>query len=130
MSDSFQISNFTKYKNNPIIFQKIKDDILGKNYELSLVFIGEKRSKKINYKYRGKDNSANVLSFPISKKEGEMFITPQKAKRQAHLFDKNKDEFIGFLFIHGLLHLKGMEHSSKMEEAENKFYLKFFNKKK
>ncbi len=130
MSDFFNISNFTKTKVFDLPFEVIKNEILGSKYNLSLVFIGERRSKNLNKKYRDKNKVANILSFPISKNEGEIFITSQKAKRQAHLFNKNFKEFVGFLFIHGLLHLKGMEHSSTMEELEDKFFSKFFERRK
>lgn len=127
MTENFQISNFTKGKIN-LPFEIIKNKILGKGYNLSLVFVGERRSKKINLKYREKNKSANVLSFPLSENEGEIFITPKRAFRQAHLFEMKKIDFIGFLFIHGLLHLKGMQHGSRMEEAEKKFFVQFFKK--
>lgn len=128
MNDYFNLSNLTKGKVYNLPFVNIKNEILGHKYNLSLVFIGERRSKKLNIKYRNKNKSGNVLSFPLSKNEGEIFITPKRAQREAHLFGKTNKDFIGFLFIHGLLHLKGMEHGSKMEEAEYKFFSKFFGK--
>jgi len=33
-------------------FQKLKNDILGKNYSLSIAFVDEKKSREINKKYR------------------------------------------------------------------------------
>jgi len=38
-----------------------------------------------------------------------------------------KNEFIIYLFIHGLLHLKGFAHGKKMEKEEEKIRLKFKN---
>lgn len=129
MQELFQISYLSKGKHYSLPFDRIKEEILGKKYILSLVFIGERRSKKLNRIYRQKNKSANILSFPLSKEEGEIFITPKRAKKQAHLFDMNETNFIGFLFIHGLLHLKGMEHGSRMEEAEQRIFKKFFGLK-
>ena len=86
----------------------MKDQILGKGYELSLVFCGKALSQKLNNSYRGKDYPTNVLSFPISKSAGEIFINLSKL-----------GEFsVVELFIHGLFHLNGMQHGRKMEEAE------------
>lgn len=122
-------NNFSILKNEPggsffepsdLPFAKIKNKILGKNYELSLVFIGAKKSQALNKKHRKKDKSANVLTFRLSDTEGEIFICPEIAKRDAPKFDMKTREFIGFLFIHGLLHLKGFKHGKKMEEKEKK----------
>jgi probable rRNA maturation factor len=104
----------------------MRDAVLVKNYELSLVFIGNKKSRVLNKKHRGKDKSASILSFPLSKKEGEIFICLDTAKRDARKFEMKKSKFIGFLFIHGLMHLKGFKHGSTMKRAEKKIWLKFF----
>ena len=117
--------NVTKtIKGNPAIsrlsFINLKNKVLGKDYDLSLVFIGDKLSKKLNKKYRNKDKKANILSFPLTKNEGEIFINIKETKRQSEVFAKNFDDFLKYLFIHGLLHLKGYEHSSKMESEEQK----------
>ncbi len=125
MSESFQILNMTKGALPSVPFAVIKDAILGKKYELSLVFCGNKKSKELNKIYRNKDYTPNVLSFPLDKNSGEIFINPHVAKKEAVKFDKNYKDFVGFLFIHGCLHLKGMEHGSRMEKAEEKFQKKF-----
>ncbi len=106
-------------------FEKIKEAILGKKYSLSLVFCGNRKSKELNKIYRDKDYNPNVLSFPLDKNSGEIFINPHVAKKEALKFDKSYKNFVGFLFIHGCLHLKGMEHGSRMEKAELKFCKEF-----
>jgi probable rRNA maturation factor len=125
--EGFQIRINTK--SNPPIgglpFGDIKDDVLGKNYELSLVFIGSTLSRRLNRELRGKDKPANVLSFPLTKKSGEIFIDVGHAIKQAHLFDETPKQFIVHLFIHGLYHLKGMDHGDKMDNAEAKTGKKF-----
>ena len=108
-----------------IPFSKIKNACLGEHYELSLVFIDNKLSRKLNKTYRQKDNPTNILSFPLSKKSGEIFIDLAQAKKEAKSFGQTFPNFIGFLFIHGLLHLKGMQHGSTMEKAESKLRKKF-----
>jgi probable rRNA maturation factor len=106
-------------------FLEIKNKILGEKYNLSLVFCGNRKSKELNRTYRQKDYPTNVLSFPLDKENGEIFITPSVAKKEAPKFNKTYKNFIGYLFIHGLLHLKGMEHGSTMDIAEIKFCKKF-----
>jgi probable rRNA maturation factor len=124
-SNSLMITNFTKGKLPSLPFLEMKNQVMGKNYELSLVFIGEKRSRKLNQEYRQKDKSGNVLSFPLDKKTGEIFICPVRARREMKSFGRKYDNFIGFLFIHGLCHLKGMDHGSTMEKAEEKIRAQF-----
>lgn len=125
LEDYFTITNKTKSTLPRVHFVSIKNATLGKKYSLSLVFIGETLSKKLNSSYRDKHKSTNILSFPLDKNTGEIFITPAVAKRQLKKFGRKYDNFVAFLFIHGLLHLKGMEHGSRMEEAEKKLRKKF-----
>ena len=122
---NFNILNMTKSTLPNVPFAKIKDEILGKKYELSLVFCGNRKSKELNKIYRDKDYTPNVLSFPLDKNSGEIFINPHVAKKEAPKFSKNYTNFVGFLFIHGCLHLKGMEHGSTMDKAEEKFCKEF-----
>ncbi len=120
MHKNFSIKNTTKGKLPSLPFAKIKNFILKEDYDLSLVFIGEKRSRNLNAKYRGKDNPTNILSFPLDKQNGEIFINLQRAKKDAPKFKKGYNEFVKILFIHGVLHLKGMKHGKTMEDAEEK----------
>lgn len=125
MDNNFTITNKTKSTLPRVPFVNIKNAVLGKNYSLSLVFIGEKKSAELNRSYRGKNKSTNILSFPLDKKTGEIFITLKLIKKESKLFGRKPDNFVAFLFIHGLLHLKGMGHGSTMEEAECKLRKKF-----
>lgn len=117
--------NNTK-KNLPQIgYEKIADFALGKKYELSLVFAGEKLIKGLNSKFRKKDRATNILSFPLSKTEGEIFICPSIAEREAKAVGSSLSDYLIFLFIHGITHLKGFDHGSKMEIEEEKIRRKF-----
>ena len=128
MQENFSLINKTKGKLPSLPFVELKNDILGKNYSLSFAYVDEKTSRKINKTYRNKDKSTNVLSFPLSKNEGEIIICPAVVKREAKNFDRTFELFLGFLVIHGMLHLKGMEHSSRMEVAEKKYDQKYFHR--
>jgi len=46
-------------------FEKLKNDILGKNYSLSIAYVSEKKSREINKKYRKKDKATNILSLKM-----------------------------------------------------------------
>ena len=106
-------------------YQEMQEDILGKRYELSLVFVGEKRALTLNQKYRKKSYIPNVLSFPLDTMHGEIYIAPQVAKREAAHREMSVRGYVGFLFIHGLLHLKGHAHGATMEKAEKRYLAKY-----
>ena len=122
---TFSITNTTRGRLPRLPFLAMKHAVLGRSYRLSLVFIGSTRSRNLTKAYRKKDKASNVLSFPLEKNEGEIFITPAVARTQAKNFDTTPEKFIGFLFIHGLLHLKGYGHGSKMEAMEQALSRRF-----
>jgi probable rRNA maturation factor len=99
--------------------------VLGKDYELSLVFVGAAFSRKLNRILRGKDRPTNVLSFNLSKTSGEVFMDLGKIEKELKKFGMPMNKLCAYLFIHALLHLKGMEHGARMERAETKFLKKF-----
>lgn len=112
-----------KYPSHP--YEKIKNDILGKKYTLSLAFVGATRAQKLNMEHRKKSYVPNVLSFPLTEDHGEIYITPAVAKKEASKFDMSVEGYMGFLFIHALLHLKGYDHGDTMDKAEKKYCSKY-----
>ncbi len=114
------IVNKTKGKLPRLPFKQMKDAVLGKKYNLSLVFVSKKTSQKLNKKHRGKNSPTDILSFSLEKTEGEIVINPDSAKTKAVAHDRTYQNYIGFLFIHGLCHLKGFDHGDDMEKAEVK----------
>lgn len=119
-NDSLTISSTLKStpRIDGVLFQSIKNHVLGKDYDLSLVFVGQKLGRKLNSQHRGKDYATDILSFTVDKKMGEMFIHPDKARKKAKEFGRTFSNYLVFLFIHGLFHLKGFDHSSRMESEE------------
>lgn len=117
------VSRFLR-RNKRLLLQ-MKNAILGQGYNLSLVFIGGTMSRSLNRAYRGKDKPTDVLSFPLSKTEGEIFINFTRAEIEAKKFKRETGNFVLFLVIHALCHLKGMTHSSRMEALEKKYRAKF-----
>ncbi|MFA6251676.1 MAG: rRNA maturation RNase YbeY [Candidatus Paceibacterota bacterium] len=120
------ITNRTKGHLPRCPFETIKNKILGKNYELGIIFLPASKQKQINLTYRGKNETTNILSFPFSKTSGEITFDLLRVKKDSSLFEMSYPEFLKYLLIHGCLHLKGFEHSSTMEEQERK-YLKMFS---
>lgn len=104
---------------------EIKNYALGKNYNLSVVFAGDKLVRNLNKKYRKKNKSTAVLSFPLSKKDGEIFLNKNFIAKEARLIGLSSKKHLDYLFIHSLLHLKGFEHDLEMEKKELKIMKKF-----
>ena len=120
------IINKTKGKLPRLPFVQLKNKILGEKFDASIVFVTPKESHKLNLTYRQKDKPTNVLSFPLSKNSGEIFIDMKTSNKDAPNFEMTSTKFLLFLVIHAMLHLKGMEHGSTMDRQEKKF-LKIFS---
>ncbi|MFM2414872.1 MAG: hypothetical protein RI911_565 [Candidatus Parcubacteria bacterium] len=108
-----------------IPFQDICHAILGKKFELSIIVCGDTLARHINKSGRKKSYTPNVLSFPIDAKTGELILNVRQAEREAHRYTHTKKEHVVYLVIHGLLHLKGMDHGATMDRAELRFMKQF-----
>ncbi len=107
------------------VSNKISKKVLGSKYDLSLAYIDDETSCTLNQRYRNKNSPTNILSFPLSDHEGEIVINLSQIKREALILKKSEVEHTLYIFIHGLLHLKGFAHGSRMEAEEHKL-LKHF----
>jgi probable rRNA maturation factor len=97
--------------------------------ELSIVFTDDAAMRKLNEKWRGKDSSTNVLSFPQTSSHnpggllGDVILSAETVAREASLADKRLEDHMAHLIIHGYLHLLGFDHEAeaeaeKMEQLE------------
>ena len=129
---------------NSFIEKKIKNlnkknnDFKKKNIFCTLLLSGNNEIKKLNKKFRKKDKTTDVLSFPFyNKKELKDKL---KKEKEIYLGDiiinfnkiKNKSNIASFkiefnkLWIHGLVHLFGHDHKknkdfANMQRVEKKF---------
>jgi ssRNA-specific RNase YbeY (16S rRNA maturation enzyme) len=71
--------------------------------------------RAITLRTKKKSHVSNVLSFPLSPTSGEILICKAAAKPFS----------VEFLFIHGLLHLKGLKHGATMEREEDRLLKRF-----
>ena len=140
--------NFIK-KPTDYVDRKIeKLNIKEKNFSKNIIFCtlllsGNKEIKYLNKKFRKKNKSTDVLSFPFQTKKE--FKTLLKKNKEIYIGDiivnlnkiKNKNSLKVFkmefdrLWIHGLVHLFGHDHKKekdylKMSKAEKK-YINFIN---
>lgn len=98
------------------------------DWDLSLVFVGPAQARALNERMRGKTYVPNVLSYALGEKSGEIIICLNEADKQAASYDMDRQTFVLYLFIHGVLHIKGWAHGAKMEACERTLLAKFAKK--
>jgi probable rRNA maturation factor len=122
---AFSMSNEARASIPRASFRAIKKAALGKSYRLSVIFTTAARIKALNLTYRGLNKPTDILSFPISAHEGEIYICPSETRKAAKDFDRTYENFMSYLFIHGCVHLKGYDHGATMERIEAKLRKRF-----
>jgi len=88
--------------------------------KVDLSFVRDKTMRGLNRRFRKKDQSTDVLAFPYGEKEllGDVIISSDTARRNAKSFGVAYREEVKRLVIHGVLHVLGYDHGSKMRNAE------------
>ena len=112
-------------KKTGVLWSTAATQVLGNAYDLSVVLIGNARSHRLNATYRGKDKPTNVLAFPIAEDAGEIYLNVPYALKEASRYDHAAKHHLTYLFIHGLLHLKGFDHGASMEREEARLLKRF-----
>lgn len=108
--------------------------------EVALTFTDDEGIHALNRDYRGIDRPTDVLSFamqddgveeldiifevesedepdPLSGMLGDIVISVERAVAQSEDYGHSLEREIGFLFVHGFLHLIGYDHGNDDEEA-------------
>lgn len=107
---------------------------LPSNTEISVTLMGNDAIQKINKKYRSNDKPTDVISFaindyidPIIKDDefdeipinlGDLMISLDKVNEQSQKLGHSYERELGFLCVHGLLHLKGYDHMEPDDEQQ------------
>lgn len=109
--------------------------------EVDLTFVDDNQIHELNREYRGIDRPTDVLSFAMNEitndeleiiyelEEGEelesvpdvlgdIIISVPRAKLQSEEYGHSLERELGFLFVHGFLHLLGYDHQDEASEAE------------
>ncbi|MBU6490743.1 rRNA maturation RNase YbeY [Patescibacteria group bacterium] len=94
-------------------------------WDISLVFVAPARARALNERLRGATYTPNVLSYVSGTRSGEIIICLREAEKQATAYAMSERVFVLYLFIHGLLHLKGMAHGGTMEKRERTLLAQF-----
>ena len=146
ITNNFNWYRFIKIPNNYIERKIKKLNFKNKNYKKNIIFCtlllsNTKAIKKLNSKFRKKNKSTDVLSFPFYNKKnlkkkiknekeiylGDIIINLNKIRSKKNI--KNFKLEFDKLWIHGLVHLFGYDHKKekdyrKMNQVE-KNYLKY-----
>jgi len=101
--------------------------------EVSVTFVNNERIREINREYRDKDYATDVISFAMEELGegelevqgaeqprvlGDLIISIPKAKEQAEEYGHSFLRELGFLAVHGFLHLLGYDHMTEEDEKE------------
>lgn len=103
--------------------EKLMKRIFKKVHEtegMQLIFVDSKEIKRLNHMYRNIDHITDVLSFINDEEDdkslGDVFICLEQAEKQRTTYGHSFNREVGFLAVHGYLHLKGYDHHTKEEE--------------
>ncbi len=100
--------------------------------DVSVMIVDNKQIHQLNKEYRQVDRPTDVLSFPLWDPEedwvivedeetvplGDIVISYAKAREQAEEFGHSLKRELGFLVVHGFLHLLGYDHETPEQERE------------
>jgi probable rRNA maturation factor len=103
---------------------------------LDYVFCADQELLEINRAYLGHDYYTDVITFDLSSKSGpihaEIYISVDRVKENAGLFNVSQSEEFTRVILHGALHLCGYRDKSKSEQQlmrrKEDFYLTRFGR--
>ena len=94
--------------------------------ELAVTVVGDRTIRRLNRQYLGRDKATNVISFAMGEGEfgtvnpqllGDVVISADTCAREAEEGGLGFTTRLGFLLLHGILHLAGYDHERSGEAA-------------
>jgi len=82
---------------------------------IACLVTGDAEVRRLNRRFRGKNSTTDVLSFPSSEKNGfagDLAISVDRARRQAAEQGHSLEDELRILILHGALHLTGLDHEN------------------
>jgi probable rRNA maturation factor len=111
-----------------LVLRRVKGASFERKCELSIVLTGDGEVRRLNRAYRNKDKTTDVLSFPLLEGKrpgpgpggilvlGDVVISLPQTRRQAAQAGKGFKEELALLVVHGILHLLGYDHATRIQE--------------
>lgn len=96
-----------------------------KDKSLTVAFLDTKPAQKLNQQFRGRDYATDILSFESSESTslGELVLCWPVLKKQAKEHGHTQNLELGYMVLHGVLHLLGFDHEGEHADAEEMFLL-------
>lgn len=93
--------------------------------ELTLVFVTDREMRRLNREFRAKDKVTDVLSFAPTDEHslGELVFSLAVIRRQATDHGLTVHHELGYMVLHGVLHLLGYDHERTNRDAKQMFEL-------
>jgi probable rRNA maturation factor len=91
---------------------------------ITLRVVGAREGRQLNKAFRKKDRPTNVLSFPLEG-EGDIVLCHPVVVREAREQAKSVAAHYAHLVVHGVLHLRGLDHGPEMERREVRILRRF-----
>lgn len=90
---------------------------------VTLVFISNPEMKIMNTRYRSKAYATDILSFESMdpKNLGDLVIASTVVRRQAKEHGLSFEFEMGYMILHGMLHLLGFDHEGSKKDAAKMF---------
>jgi len=113
---------------------KLSEIIYGHPYNVSLVFVSNRKITQLNKKFLGRNFPTDVMAFTISKNYGEIIISAEKAIENSTFYNNTPEKEIIYLIIHGFLHLQGYrDYTEKefknMKRVQDRIFKKLYPEK-
>ena len=121
MSKRWYAAHAARCKVTPTLVTKFARVVLGSRYDLSFSEVSRARMRTLNRTHRGIDAATDILSFPLSKQSGEIVICKPEVTTHARAWHMPARDYYRYLVIHGLVHLRGLDHGRIMDKVEKKF---------
>jgi probable rRNA maturation factor len=102
-------------------FLRAAQHAVGLRGEVAVLLSDDRRLRRLNREFRGKDKATDVLSFPVGAEivnghAGDLAISIETAVRQAREQGHSLRDELRVLLLHGILHLAGMDHEADRGE--------------
>ena len=90
-----------------------------------MVFVDATEMRRLNREYRGKDYATDVLSFEGVEPDslGELVLCQAVLREQAQRTGLTPRHELGYMLVHGVLHLLGYDHETGPDDEARMFAL-------